>query len=192
MEKLDISQGQLHLIFGPMWSGKTSSLQRLYKRYQIIDKKILLIKPAFDTRYSDNEVCTHDQHKITSINVGKNELANISSEYDVYFIDEGHFFDAKEIHDFCKKCLTYQKHCVISLLNGNYKLEEMNVLSVLLPLATSSEHLNAICMRCKRNLAYYTIRTTNETDNFILGSQDKYECVCAGCHPQFHCGRVDS
>jgi len=198
MDNLSMNQGQLHLIFGPMWAwkkstlGEPSTLYRLYKRYSIINKKILLIKSTIDTRYSTNEISIHDMIKIPSISIKSEELNNLDiNDYDVYLIDEGHFFDPVIIKNFCEKGIFKKKHIIISLLNGNYKLEPIPVLNLLLPMSTSSEHFNTICMKCKEKFAYYTIRKTEEKeteekDNFIIGSDDKYLCVCTICHPKYN------
>lgn len=183
MEKLILTQGQLHLIIGPMWAGKTTTLQRLFRRYTIIGKKLLLIKPSFDNRYEENAVCSHDYTKITSLNVSSDGLGQVDKSWDVYFIDEGHFFNPQSIRDFCQEGVFTGKHIIIALLNGDYKLDEMKVLSLLLPLATSIEYLNAICMICKKNLASYTIRTSTDEETFVVGNEDKYLVCCSQCHP---------
>lgn len=183
MEKLILTQGQLHLIIGPMWAGKTTTLQRLFRRYTIIGRKLLLIKPSMDNRYDQNAVCSHDQTKITSLSIPSDGLGQVDKTWDVYFIDEGHFFEPQSIRHFCQEGVFTGKHIIVALLNGDYKLEEMKVLSILLPLATSIEYLNAICMLCKNNLASYTIRTSNEEGKFIVGNEDKYLVCCSQCHP---------
>ena len=54
--------GHLSLIIGPMFSGKSSELQRLVKRYEISSKACLVINYALDCRYSDEDVVsTHDR-----------------------------------------------------------------------------------------------------------------------------------
>lgn len=59
--------GHLELILGPMFSGKSTELQRKIKRYQIAKKKCLVINYAGDNRYSDEGfVATHDQYNITN------------------------------------------------------------------------------------------------------------------------------
>jgi len=54
-------RGQIHLILGPMFSGKTTELLRQLKRHSIAQHKCLLIKYAGDTRYSIEAVSTHDK-----------------------------------------------------------------------------------------------------------------------------------
>lgn len=54
--------GSLQLIFGPMFSGKTTELMRRIKRYEIAKKKCLVIKYGADSRYTDEDkAVTHDR-----------------------------------------------------------------------------------------------------------------------------------
>lgn len=54
--------GHLTLIFGPMFSGKSSELQRMVRRYEVSKKSCLIINYALDNRYSGEDVaCTHDK-----------------------------------------------------------------------------------------------------------------------------------
>jgi len=53
--------GELQIILGPMFSGKTTELFRRVKRYTIAEKRCLLVKYIRDTRYSVDEAATHDK-----------------------------------------------------------------------------------------------------------------------------------
>lgn len=60
--KMNTTGGQMTLIFGPMFSGKSSELQRMVRRYEISKKKCLIVNFALDSRYSDDDVVsTHDK-----------------------------------------------------------------------------------------------------------------------------------
>ena len=59
---MHVSHGHLSLIFGPMFSGKSSELQRVVRRYEISKKQCLIINYALDSRYSEDDVvATHDK-----------------------------------------------------------------------------------------------------------------------------------
>lgn len=54
--------GHIELILGPMFSGKSSEMQRKVRRYQHARKKCLVINYDKDTRYSGEDVAsTHDR-----------------------------------------------------------------------------------------------------------------------------------
>lgn len=62
VRQMNHHHGHLSLIFGPMFSGKSSELQRMVRRYEISKKKCLVINYALDCRYSTEEVVsTHDR-----------------------------------------------------------------------------------------------------------------------------------
>ncbi|CAK4097204.1 unnamed protein product [Aphanomyces euteiches] len=49
-------QGELQLIIGPMFSGKSTELIRRMRRYQHAQLKCLVVKSQIDDRYT-NEAC---------------------------------------------------------------------------------------------------------------------------------------
>ena len=44
--------GYLEIILGPMFSGKSSRLIQISKKYKTLNQKILIVKPIIDNRYS--------------------------------------------------------------------------------------------------------------------------------------------
>jgi thymidine kinase len=55
-------EGRIDLIVGPMFSGKSSELHRVVRRYQIANKRCLVANYAADNRYSEEQVtATHDR-----------------------------------------------------------------------------------------------------------------------------------
>ncbi|GIX78628.1 hypothetical protein CEXT_734482 [Caerostris extrusa] len=65
------AKGHVQVIFGPMFSGKTTELIRRLKKYQIANHKCLIIKYPHDTRYSEKEISTHDNFLILSVSQRK-------------------------------------------------------------------------------------------------------------------------
>ena len=54
--------GSIEVIYGPMFSGKSSELLRKVRRYQHARKKCLVVNYLHDNRYSKDEVMmTHDK-----------------------------------------------------------------------------------------------------------------------------------
>ncbi|XP_016359394.1 thymidine kinase, cytosolic-like [Sinocyclocheilus anshuiensis] len=53
-------RGQIQVIFGPMFSGKSTELMRRVRRFQVAQYSCLVIKYAKDTRYSQTGMATHD------------------------------------------------------------------------------------------------------------------------------------
>ena len=54
--------GYLKLILGPMFSGKSTKLIELIRKYKVINYKIMIIKNGIDNRYSDEaEIVSHNK-----------------------------------------------------------------------------------------------------------------------------------
>ena len=69
-------RGHLEVFVGPMYAGKTSNLlQRvLWLNHQ--NKKILVVKPSKDNRYSEDQIVTHNQLSYPCISVTSLEDVN--------------------------------------------------------------------------------------------------------------------
>lgn len=56
--------GRIEVVCGSMFSGKTEELIRRMKRAKFAKQKVEIFKPALDTRYSEEDVVSHDQNSI--------------------------------------------------------------------------------------------------------------------------------
>ena len=77
-----------------MFSGKTEELIRRMKRAKFARQRVEIFKPAIDTRYSEEDVVSHDSHSIASTPIDSSaSILLFTSEIDVVGIDEAQFFD---------------------------------------------------------------------------------------------------
>lgn len=80
------------VIFGPMFSGKSTELIRRLKRYQIARYECLIVKYAKDVRYDSESIATHDRQTLKAVSATiLNDLRDKAQDYDVIGIDEGQF-----------------------------------------------------------------------------------------------------
>lgn len=177
--------GNIHLIIGCMFSGKTSELIRIVKRYKCIDKKVLLVNYIEDNRYTEEEfpiekkVYTHDKVSYTCVsldNIG--ELLKMTNDYDVFAINEGQFFN--NIYSVSQElCEIHNKDVIICGLDGDYKREKFkNNLLELILIADTVTILTAYCSVCKDETpARFSKRITTETEQKVIGSTN-YIPVC--------------
>jgi len=172
--------GSIKIILGCMYSGKTSYIIKEYKRWSSIGKKVICINFIDDTRYGSNSYAySHDSGKIECIPC-KNLLEIDESklnEYNVIFINEGQFFN--DLINFCLKwCEEKDKDIIVSGLDGTFARKPFGKILDLIPLAESVEKINALCVLCHDGTpAYFSSRTTNETDEVVIGSTN-YIPVC--------------
>ena len=86
-------RGNLETIVGAMFAGKTSELLKriLWAKHQ--NKKIIVIKPSIDDRYSNDKIITHNDlsHECYAMNDWATTLEKFifeKSEVDMLFLDE--------------------------------------------------------------------------------------------------------
>lgn len=174
------SKGHIEVIFGPMFSGKTTELIRRLKRYQVADHKCLIVKYARDIRYSTAAVATHDNQTIDAVSQTKLSALKIeASIYSVIGIDEGQFFPDTVL--FAEEMANQGKIVIIAALDGTYQRLGFGDILNLIPLAESVLKLTAVCMMCFED-ASYTKRTGSETELEVIGGTDKYMAACRTCH----------
>ena len=76
-----------------MFSGKTEELIRRLKRARFAKQRVEIYKPSIDTRYSEEEVVSHDANAIASTPIDSaSSLLLLASEAQVVGIDEAEFF----------------------------------------------------------------------------------------------------
>ncbi|XP_059163833.1 thymidine kinase, cytosolic-like [Physella acuta] len=174
------SHGQIQIIFGPMFSGKTTELMRRMKRYQIANYSCLIIKYAKDVRYDVGGIATHDKQVLEA--VPSERLSDLQSEalkHDIIGIDEGQFFP--DVVAFCEKMANQGKVVIVAALDGTFQKKGFGDILNLVPLAEHVHKLTAVCMNCY-NEASFTKRIGSETQVEVIGGADKYLAVCRQCY----------
>lgn len=90
----NVRQGRIEVICGSMFSGKTEELIRRLRRARIARQRVEIYKPGIDTRYSAEDVVSHDANSIASTPVeAAASILLLAGEAQVVGIDEAQFFD---------------------------------------------------------------------------------------------------
>jgi len=174
------SHGHIEIVFGPMFSGKTTELLRRIKRYQVANYSCLVIKYEKDTRYDSNAVATHDRQTFEAISCSKlSDIADIARQFEVIGVDEGQFFP--DTLTFCEEMANLKKIVVVAALDGDFQRQGFGNILNLVPLAENVIKLNAVCMHCYQEAAF-TKRLSNDTAREVIGGADKYMAACRDCH----------
>lgn len=185
--------GYLEIIKGPMFSGKTTRLLDIYKKYSFCEIKTLVINYEKDNRYSDIMLSSHDKVMIPCLKalhlreiVDFKEPDKTSKYYmdflnaKVILINEGQFFD--DIVDWVTFAVEkYHKNVYICGLNSDYK---RNKFGNWLDLETISDNvvmLHSFCSKCKKKDAIFTHRLTKDVELELIGT-DCYIPVCRQCY----------
>lgn len=185
--------GQLDLILGTMFSGKTTFLLSKIAKLAEINYKILYINIEFDDR-SDGIFSTHnpffDNHvdfvkrasirnNVTMIKVSS--LIDLSiNQYDVIIIDESHFFG--DLFEFVNHCLDMEKYVIVAGLIGDFRGKKFGKTLDLIPICSNIQRLHAYCSKCAENkisqIAVFSKKISKNKKISDIGGADKYIPVC--------------
>ena len=175
------SRGWIEVVAGSMFSGKTEELIRRLNRAKIARQKVEIFKPKVDTRYSVDEVVSHNSNAIRSTPV--ETAANIlllSSNVEVVGIDEAQFFD-DGLADVCNELANQGIRVIVAGLDMDFKGKPFGPIPGLMATAEYVTKVHAVCMRCG-NLAQYSHRLSDADKLVLLGEKDAYEPLCRSCY----------
>lgn len=172
----------LEIVVGPMFSGKSSYALSYVRRQRVIDKKVLVMKPDIDNRYSDKSILiTHNQETLPC-KIWRTDfpltLIDEMRESDCIVFEEAQFF--KNLTNTIIYLLrAYKKDVLIVGLDGDALQKPFGEILDCIPWASKITKLNALCSKCKDGtLAPYTKRISNNPNQIDVGAEDKYVSVC--------------
>jgi len=170
---------------GCMFSAKTSRMLLELERFKYQHKKIMVFKPKFDDRYSEDEVVTHGGWKIMAktVDVGADILgilATVEGHPDVIAIDEA--FMISGIADVCIFLYKSGFHVAISSLDMSSAGKPFKEIEKMFPWATHIEKCSAVCVVCGKD-AFYTYKKQDDDEEITIGGAELYEPRCWYCHP---------
>jgi len=175
-------RGQLETIVGAMFAGKTSELLKriLWAKHQ--SKKIIVIKPIIDNRYSEKKIITHNDlsHECFSMNDWKhvNDNFNFHKDFvDVVFLDEIQFMKSDETLENVEKILNSGIDVVSSGLDQDSRGRPWETSAMLLGLSDKIIKIYGFCNVCGME-ATKTYRKTEGGGRTQVGAADIYEPRC--------------
>lgn len=173
--------GRIEVVCGSMFSGKTEELIRRMRRAEFARQRVEIFKPAIDTRYSEEDVVSHDMHAIPSTPIDSSaQILLLSSEIDVVGIDEAQFFD-NGLVDVCNQLANNGVRVIVAGLDMDYKGVPFGPIPALCAIADEVTKVHAICVKCG-NLAYLSHRTVDNDRRVLLGETAEYEPLCRECY----------
>lgn len=173
-------RGWIEVICGSMFSGKTEELIRRLKRAKFAKQNVEIFKPNIDTRYSEEDVVSHDSNAIRCTPVtSSGNILLMSSEVDVIGIDEAQFFD-NNLPEVCNKLADMGIRVIVAGLDMDFRGNPFGPMPQLMACAEYVTKVHAICMKCG-NLAHYSHRTINAEKLVVLGETESYEPLCRSC-----------
>jgi len=177
--------GRIETIVGPMFSGKTTELQRRINKYKFKrDNTIALIKSTHNTR--DKGIQSHNGYKLKANFKTKNLMDIVEKliPYRVIGIDEGHFFD-EDLVEFCELMASSGKIVIVAGLDSDYLRRPLEHMTLLMAKSEKVVKLNAFCQYCGVEAAF-TVKTEEDNELYKVGGDDIYKAVCRVCHKKYN------
>jgi thymidine kinase len=175
-------RGKLETIVGAMFAGKTSELLKriLWAKHQ--NKKIIVIKPIIDNRYSHEKIITHNDlsHDCFSMNTWSEVNKNFTFKanlVDVVFLDEIQFMDTKETIENIEIILNNGIDVVCAGLDQDSRGKPWETSAMLLGLSDKIIKIYGFCNVCGME-ATKTFRKTQGGGRTQVGAANIYEPRC--------------
>ena len=175
-------RGQLETIVGAMFAGKTSELLKriLWAKHQ--NKKIIVVKPIIDNRYSQEKIITHNDlsHECFAMNDWKNVNDNFvfnKNLVDTVFLDEIQFMNTNETLENIELILNKGIDVVCAGLDQDSRGKPWETSSMVLGLSDKIIKIYGFCNVCGIE-ATKTYRKTQGGDRTQVGAANIYEPRC--------------
>lgn len=179
--------GQITVICGSMFAGKSEELIRLARRALYAKKSVQVFKPSVDNRYDEAMVVTHMgvRHEAIPVNSVAELEAKVDAKVNVILIEEAQFFD-QTLVALSTRLADQGKEVILAGLDQDFRRKPFGPMPELMAVADEVVKLRAICMNCGAP-ASHTYRTINgkpahKDDPIILiGATEAYEARCRNC-----------
>jgi thymidine kinase len=183
--------GQIELICGPMFSGKTNMLLVRAKNEYENGMSVLMVKYKNDNRYTkDNYIISHSGIKQESVinDNTENYIKIIIAEQieeilpvkeDIVCIDEGQFYS--KISETCDLLANLGKKVIVAALDADYKRNVFLDIGNLVPKCEKITKLEGICYKCKSK-SHFTKRISDSDKLIEIGSAESYMPMCRRCY----------
>jgi len=175
-------RGNLETIVGAMFAGKTSELLKriLWAKHQ--NKKIIVIKPSIDNRYSNEKIITHNDlsHECFAMSNWDAVLKKFSFEkknVDMVFLDEIQFMDTHDTLNNVEVILSKGIDVVCAGLDQDSRGKPWETSSMLLGLSDKIIKIYGFCNVCGIE-ATKTYRKTQGGERTQVGAANIYEPRC--------------
>ena len=173
--------GRIEVVCGSMFSGKTEELIRRLKRAKFARQRVEIFKPSIGTRYSDEEVVSHDQNAILSTPIdSSSSILLLASDIDVVGIDEAQFLD-EGLVQVCNELANRGVRVIVAGLDMDFRGVPFGPIPALCAIADEVTKVHAICVKCG-SLAYVSHRLVQSDKRVLLGETQEYEPLCRECY----------
>jgi len=171
-------RASLEVICGPMFAGKTTELMRRIAAARDAGQRVLVVKPAGDTRYAQAAIVTHTGERVPAIAVSALDEA-LAQPADLVAIDEIHFFASEAVPPI-EAMLARGTSVVVAGCDLDHFGGTFTPFDALLPRADTVTRIAGTCVRCGAP-STHSERIVPITDRIIVGGIGDFVATCAAC-----------
>jgi len=181
--------GQIEIVAGVMFSGKSEELIRRVRRAVIARKRVQVFKSHLDDRYAGlHSVSTHDGITVEAQPVDSaSEIMRLARpDTEVVAIDEAQFLD-EGIVEVSAALAARGVRVILAGTDTDFRGEPFGAMPQLMAVAEFVDKLHAICVVCGedacRNQRLIDGRPAQyESPTIMVGGSETYEARCRRCH----------
>ena len=172
-----VGTGWIEVVTGCMVSGKTEELIRRLNRARYATQRVVMYKPAVDTRYAAEDVVSHSDLRYPCRPVrDASEILRLVGDAQVVGIDEAQFFD-RELVGVANRLADDGRRVVVAGLDQDFRGEAFEPIPQLMAVAEYVTKTLAVCMVCGAP-ANRSQRLVQRDDRVVLGASESYEARC--------------
>ena len=172
-----VGTGWIEVVTGCMFSGKTEELIRRLNRARYATQKVVMYKPAVDTRYAVDDVVSHSDNRYPCRPVqAASDILRLVNDAQVVGIDEAQFFDATLV-DVVERLANDGRRVIVAGLDQDFRGQPFGPIPGLMAVAEYVTKTMAVCMVCG-SPANRSQRLVQRDDQVVLGATETYEARC--------------
>ena len=178
---------KLHFRYAAMNAGKSTALLQVAHNYEALDKRMMIVKPALDSKGGDRVVSRLGVERPVHFLWPDGESLPLGdSKPDVILVDEAQFLTEQQVNELLDTAVRAGVTVIAYGLRTDFRGDSFPGAARLLCVAHEIEEIRTLC-RCGSK-ATMTLRKINGVPVFdgdqvaIDDGSVEYESVCAACH----------
>ena len=181
--------GQIEVVAGVMFSGKSEELIRRVRRAVIAKKRVQVFKSHLDDRYAGlHSITTHDGIAVEArpVDSAAEIMRSVRTDTEVVAVDESQFLD-EGIVAVATALADRGVRVILAGTDADFRGEPFGAMPQLMAVAEYVDKLHAICVVCGRE-ACRNQRLIDgkpaiyDSPTIMVGGSESYEARCRGCH----------
>lgn len=180
---------KLYFRHGTMSSAKTLNLLAVAHNYRSQGKRVLLLKPRLDTRFSAEAIVSRSGLEAQADMLLEPDMALDAARFeglDCVLVDEAQFLSARLVEQLRELTRTHRVPVICYGLRTDFRTRLFEGSKRLLELADSIEEVKVTCQFCNRkailNMRLLNGKPTLEGAQVEIGADERYAPACYTCY----------